>query len=147
MMRTLIVAEHEHGHVTQATLATIGAALKLKAPIDLLLFANASIPNAKAITEVEKILLAKSPSFAQPLAESMAPVIASLAKNYTYVLAPSNTFGKNVLPRAAALADVEQISDVMEIQSKDTFLRPIYAGNALETIKSSALKCIHFKAV
>ena len=86
---------------------------------------------------VEKALLAEDAALAHGLAENLAPLIAKLAGDYSHVLAPATTFGKNVLPRAAALLDVQQISDISAIESEDTFTRPIYAGNALATVQSA----------
>jgi len=82
------------------------------------------------------VRIADAPEFGHELAENLAPLIASLAADYTHVLAPATTFGKNVMPRAAALLDVQQISDISAIESADTFVRPIYAGNAMATVKS-----------
>ena len=98
---------------------------------------------AATVSGVARVLMADDPALADGLAENVAPLIQSIAQNYSHVLAPATTYGKNLLPRAAALLDVQQISDISAIESEDTFVRPIYAGNAMATVRSSdSLKLI-----
>jgi electron transfer flavoprotein alpha subunit len=123
-----------------STLATVAAASRIAAPIHLLVAGHGCASVAEEgsrITGVEKVLLADAPWLADRLAENLAPVIVALAAGCSHVFAPASSFGKNVLPRAAALLGVSQISDIVEVISADTFVRPIYAGNALATVQSA----------
>ena len=95
------------------------------------------INSCQSLQEVSKILKCDHEKLENPLPEIMAPIISNISKNYTHILAPASTFGKNLLPRLSALLDVTQISDVIEIQSKNTFVRPIYAGNAISTVETN----------
>ncbi|HAU42361.1 MAG TPA: electron transfer flavoprotein subunit alpha, partial [Gammaproteobacteria bacterium] len=98
---------------------------------------------AATIAGITRVLKADDAALSDGLAENMAPLVQSLAENYSHVLAPATTYGKNLLPRAAAILDVQQISDISGIESEDTFVRPIYAGNAMATVRSNdALKLI-----
>jgi electron transfer flavoprotein alpha subunit len=139
-MAVLVVAEHDNAGLKPATLNTVTAAGELEGELDLLVAgtdcAGAAAAAAK-LPGIAKVLVAEAPEYGHDLAENLAPLIASLASNYTHVLAPASTFGKNVMPRAAALLDVQQISDITAIEAPDTFVRPIYAGNAMATVKSS----------
>jgi electron transfer flavoprotein alpha subunit len=138
-MAVLVVAEHDNQSVRKATLNTVAAAQKLGGDIDVLIAGHQAGEAAKAaaaIAGVKKVLHADAPHLAEFLAENIAALIVSLAKNYSHVLAPATSNGKNVMPRAAALLDVQQISDISAVQSADTFVRPIYAGNALATVQS-----------
>ncbi len=145
-MSILVVAEHDNKTVKKATLNTVAAAQKLGADIHVLVAGHQSGEAAKAAAEiagVKKVLHADAPHLADFLAENVAVLIVSLSKNYSHVLAPATSNGKNVMPRAAALLDLQQISDISAIEGPDTFVRPIYAGNALATVKSSdAIKMI-----
>ncbi|HEY1720073.1 MAG TPA: FAD-binding protein [Magnetospirillaceae bacterium] len=145
-MSVLVLAEHSHGKVLPATLTTVAAATKLGGDVHVLVAGADCKPAAEAaakIAGVAKVLLADDARYAEPLAEPYAALIVSLAESYAAVLAASTTFGKNVLPRAAALLDVAQISDIVAVVGPDTFVRPIYAGNALATVKSTdAIKVI-----
>jgi electron transfer flavoprotein alpha subunit len=138
-MTVLVVAEHDNKSVRKATLNTVAAAQKLGSDIDVLVagyqVAEAS-KAAAAIPGVKKVLQADAPHLGAFLAENVAALIVSLAKNYSHVVAPATSNGKNVMPRAAALLDVQQVSDISAVQSADTFVRPIYAGNALATVQS-----------
>src|SRR6185369_11772743 len=123
-----------------ATLTTISAAAKLDSGLHVMVIGADCAGAAEAaarIAGVSKILVADAPQYEHPLAENVAPLITGLAKGYSHVLAPATTFGKNVMPRVAALLDVAQISDIVAVDSADTFVRPIYAGNALATVRSS----------
>ncbi len=144
-MSVLVLAEHDGGAIKPATLNTVTAAAAL-GEVHLLVAGSAcgAVCDAAAkIAGVAKVLCADDAAFAHPLAEDLAPTVAKLAAGYAYVLAPADTFGKNVLPRVAALLDVAQISDIVAIEGPDTFVRPIYAGNALATVRSAdAVKVI-----
>src|SRR4026209_353860 len=138
-MSVLVVAEHDNKTVKKATLNTIAAAQKLGADIHVLVAghnAAAAAGEAAKVTGVKKVLHADAPHLGEFLAENVAALIVSLGKNYSHILAPATSTGKDVMPRAAALLDVQQISDISGVESADTFVRPIYAGNALGTVKS-----------
>jgi electron transfer flavoprotein alpha subunit len=94
------------------------------------------------IQNVKKVIVVDSPQYQNPIAENIAPIIISLSDNYSHILAPATTFGKNIMPRVAAILDIAQISDIIKVESKDTFVRPIYAGNALATVQSTDEKKI-----
>jgi electron transfer flavoprotein alpha subunit len=151
-MNTLILAEHDNLRVSAATRSTVTAAMRLGAPIDLLIAghdAAAAAQDASRIPGVTRVLHAEAAHFAQPTAENVAAtLLAVLGRGtYSHLLAPATTYAKGVLPRVAALRDVAQISDVVAIESGDTFVRPIYAGNALATVRSvDALKVISVRA-
>ena len=137
-MAVLVVAEHDNASVRPATLNAVTAAGKL-GEVHVLVAgkdAKGAADAAAKIAGVAKVLLADNAALDHGLAENVAPLIAKVAASYSHVLAPSTTFGKNVLPRAAALLDVAQISDIVAIVDADTFVRPIYAGNAMATVKS-----------
>ena len=139
-MSSLVIAEHDNVELKPSTLNTVTAAATLGNAIDLLVAGKdcGTIANEGAKIEgIERVWLADAPEYEYQLAENMAPIIADLGRNYTHILAPSSTFGKNIMPRAAALLDTQQISDIVAIESEDTFVRPIYAGNAMATVRSS----------
>ncbi len=139
-MTILVIVEHDKGTIVPATLNTITAANMLAEPIEALVAGDDIKQVADAalqIASISKVLIADSGEYAHNLAENLAPLIHQIAPNYTHVFAPATTFGKNIMPRAAALLDVMQISDIIEVISQDTFKRPIYAGNALATVQSS----------
>jgi electron transfer flavoprotein alpha subunit len=141
-MSVLVLAEHDQQSLKASTLHTIAAAQRLGGDVELLVAgsgARAAADAAAQVSGVAKVLLAEAPHLAQPTAESLAAVLLGIVKqrNYTHVLAPATGFGKNVMPRVAAKLDVAQVSDVMAIESPDTFVRPIYAGNAFATVQSS----------
>ena len=139
-MAILVLAEHDNKELAKATLNTIGAAKQIGGDIDVLVAGSgcSAVADAAAKAEgVSKVLKADSAEYEHGLAENLAPLLVELAGNYSHILAPASTFGKNVLPRAAALLDVQQISDVSAVVDADTFERPVYAGNAVATVKSS----------
>jgi len=139
-MAVLIVAEHDNAGLRSSTLNTVTAAGQLGGEVHMLVTGSDCGGAAAAAAKVPglaKVLVADAPEYAHEIAENLAPLIAKLAPGYSHVLAPASTFGKNVLPRAAALLDVQQISDISGIESEDTFVRPIYAGNAMATVKST----------
>src|SRR4249920_1481070 len=138
-MPILVLAEHDNKSVKKATLNTVAAAQKLGGDIHVLVAghnAAAAAGEAAKVAGVKKVLHADAPHLGEFLAESVAALVVSLAKNYSHILAPATSNGKNVMPRAAALLDAQQISDISGVESPDTFVRPIYAGSALATVKS-----------
>jgi electron transfer flavoprotein alpha subunit len=145
-MAVLVVAEHDNKSVRKATLHTVAAAQRIGGEIHVLVAGHQADEAAKAAAAVEgvaKVLHAEAPHLAEFLAENVAALIVSVAKGYSHVLAPATSNGKNVLPRAAALLDVQQISEIVAVESPDTFVRPIYAGNAMATVRSSdAIKLV-----
>jgi electron transfer flavoprotein alpha subunit len=145
-MAVLVVAEHDNRTVRKATLNAVAAAKKLGSDIHILIAghqAGEAAKQAAAIAGVSKVLHADAAHLAEFLAENIAALVVQLAKSYSHVLAPATSNGKNVMPRVAALLDVQQISDIIAVESAETFVRPIYAGNALATVKSKdAIKII-----
>ena len=138
-MSVLAIAEHDNASIKPATLNAVTAAAQL-GPVDLLVAGagcRAAAEQAAKIAGVAKVLLADAPEYAHGLAENLAPLVVTLAAGYSHVLVTATTFGKNLLPRAAALLDLQQISDVVKIVSADSFVRPIYAGNGLATVQSA----------
>ena len=139
-MTTLVVAEHDNAALKPSTLNTVTAAARIGEPVHVLIAGHqcsAAAHAAAKIHGVDKVRVADAPGYAHPLAENLAALVVSLADGYGHILAPATTFGKNFLPRVAALLDVAQISEIVSVASPDTFVRPIYAGNALATVKSS----------
>ncbi len=145
-MGILIVAEHDNTSIRPAVLNTVTAAQKVGGELHVVVVGHGcrgAAEQAAKINGVTKVIVIESDACAHPLAEEVANVIVPLAKGYTHVLAPATSFGKNVMPRVAAMLDVAQISDITAVESDDTFVRPIYAGNALATVQSSdAIKVI-----
>lgn len=139
-MTVLVIAEHENGALAGATLNTITAAQQIGGDIDVLVAGNgvdAAAQAAAQIAGVAKVRVADDASLEGQLAENMADLVVALAGDYSHVLAPATTFGKNFMPRASALLDVAQISEISAVFSADTFERPIYAGNALAKVQSA----------
>jgi electron transfer flavoprotein alpha subunit len=142
-MATLLIAEHDNASIKDATNKALTAAKALGGPVHILVAgegAKAAADAAAKLDGVEKVLLADGGIYGHNLAEPLAALIAKLAEGYDAVVAPSTTTGKNVLPRVAALLDVMQVSDVMKVVSPDTFERPVYAGNAIQTVQSGEAK-------
>ena len=145
-MTVLVIAEHNNAVLAAATLNTVAAAARIAArnlggDIHVLVAGSGCGAVAEAaakIAGVAKVLVADDAAYANQLPENVAPLIAGLAANYSHVLAAATTNGKNFLPRVAALLDVDQISEIIAVESADTFKRPIYAGNAIATVQSSA---------
>ena len=139
-MTSLVIAEHDNKSIKGATLNVVAAALKIGGDIHVLVAGNGSGAAAEAATKiagVTKVLHAEAAHLADFLAENVAAVVVGIAKGYTHILAPATSNGKNVTPRVAALLDMQQISEIIEVNSPDTFVRPIYAGNALASVQSS----------
>jgi electron transfer flavoprotein alpha subunit len=148
-MSVLVVAEHDNQTLKPATLSTIAAGAQLGDVAVLVAGSNcrAAAEDASKVAGVGKVLLADADLYAHPLAETLAPLIVQLAADYSHLLAPATTFGKNFMPRVAALLDVAMLSDVSAIEGDDTFVRPIYAGNALATVQSTdAIKVMTVRA-
>ena len=142
-MSILVIAEHNNIEVKSSTLNTINAASKLGSEIKVLVLGSNIENISKEISSyqhVSKVIFIDSEKFENAIAENIEPVILSLAEKYSHILAPATTFGKNVMPRVAVKLDVAQISDIVNIENEDTFIRPIYAGNALATVKSKDTK-------
>src|SRR5690606_7747 len=131
---------HDNAGLKSATLHALAAAVTLGGEVQVLVAghnADGAAAAAAKLPGVAKVIQADAPEYAHDLAENLGPLVAELAKGASHVLAAATTYGKNVLPRAAALLDVQQISDIIAIEGTDTFVRPIYAGNALATVKSA----------
>jgi len=144
-MAVLLLAEHDNKTLAPATAKALDAAAKFGGEVDILIAgenAQGVAEEAAKLAGVRKVLLAEAPQLKERLAEETANLIVPLMQNYDVLLAPSTTMGKNVAPRVAALLDVAQISDIIEVKSADTFVRPVYAGNALETVKTVDKKIV-----
>jgi electron transfer flavoprotein alpha subunit len=149
-MAILVIAEHDNGTIKPAVLNTITAATALGDDVHVLVAGHECSGAAEAaakVAGVTKVLVADATHYAHPIAENVAALVVPLASGYSHVLAPATSFGKNLMPRVAALLDVAQISDIVNVESPDTFVRPIYAGNALATVQSAdAIKVITVRA-
>jgi electron transfer flavoprotein alpha subunit len=144
-MAVLLLAEHDNKALAPATAKVLAAAKGFGGDVDILVAgenARAVADAAAKLAGVRKVLLADAPQLNQRLAEEVANLVVPLMQNYDVLLAPSTTMGKNVAPRVAALLDVAQVSDIIEVKAPDTFVRPVYAGNALETVKTSDKKIV-----
>ena len=142
-MSILILAEHNNEEVKSSTLNTISAASKISSDIEVLVVGSNTEAICNEISNyqnIKKVLSVNNTDYEHAIAEKIEPVIMSIADNYSHIFAPASTFGKNVMPRVAVKLDVAQISDVISVESENTFIRPIYAGNALATVKSNDLK-------
>jgi len=149
-MSILVVAEHDNNAVDPATLKTLAAAQKIGGDIHVLVAGMGCSTVAENVAKAEgvsKVLLADNAVYEHQLAENVGALVAELGKGYSHVLAPATTTGKNFMPRVAALLDVAQVSDIISVESDDTFKRPIYAGNAIATVQSDdAIKVITVRA-
>lgn len=144
-IKTLVIAEHDNHNIAADTLKTLYAAGQLGGDITVLVAGY----EVKAVTEtlskvegVTQVIFVDNERFAHPIAEDIAPIIVELSEAFSHFLAPATTFGKNLMPRVAALLDVGQLSDVIQLESPDTVIRPIYAGNALARVKSGDSKLV-----
>lgn len=143
-MKTLVLVEHDNKSLKDATLAAVTAASQLGS-VDLLIAGSgcAAIADAASkIAGVGKVLVADDAAYANLLPENVAPLVAKLMEGHDAFLAPATTTGKNIAPRVAALLDVMQVSDILSVEGPDTFTRPIYAGNAIATVKTSDRKLV-----
>ena len=145
-MSVLLIAEHNNKEVKQFTFNAITAASQINDDLHVLVIGKNADPVAKSISEVpnvKKVIHVDNDIYENYIAENYAPVILKLSENYSHIICSANTFGKNLMPRIAALLDTSQVSDIIKVISEDTFLRPIYAGNAFATVKSTdKKKCI-----
>jgi electron transfer flavoprotein alpha subunit len=142
-MTTLIIAEHDNEVLKSSVLNTVAAATKIGGEVHVLVAGNNCQSVADAASKVQgvsKVLLAEAEWLGHALAEEVAEVVCAAAEGYSHLLAPATSFGKNVMPRVASQLDVAQVSDIVGVESDDTFVRPIYAGNALATVTSSDSK-------
>src|SRR5690606_28946193 len=142
-MAILLIAEHDNATLSDQTAKALTAASQIGADVDVLVAgkdAKAAADAAAKLAGVRKVLLAEADELAQRLAEPLAALVVSLSGGYDAIVAPATTSGKNVAPRVAALLDVMQVSEIVEVVSSDTFKRPIYAGNAIQTVQSSDAK-------
>ena len=149
-MSVLVIAEHDNSNLKTFSLNAINAASKIDTDIHVLV-AGSKCENvakeAAAVPLVKKVLQSESINYANYLAENLTPLVVKLAEKYTHIIAPANTFGKNFMPRVAALLDTSQVSDIIKVNSPDNFVRPIYAGNAFATVKSNdKKKCITIRS-
>ncbi len=138
-MAILVYAEHDNQELSAATLSAVTAAIEMGGSVTLLVAGSGCSAVAQAgaaVAGVEKVLVADDAALEAQLAENVAPLIAELAPGYSHVVAAATTTGKNIMPRAAALLDKQQVSDITGVVSEDTFVRPIYAGNAMATVRS-----------
>ena len=144
-MTSLVIAEHDNASLKDATHKAVAAAAQVSTPVHVLVAGEncAAVADAAAkIAGVEKVLLADAAIYARQLAEPMEALILSVADGYDAIVAPATTSGKNILPRVAAKLDIPQVSEIIKVISPDTFERPIYAGNAIETVQAPAGKKI-----
>jgi electron transfer flavoprotein alpha subunit len=142
-MAILLIAEHDNASISDQTAKALSAALKIGSDIHILVAGKGAKAAAEAASKLQgatKVLLAEADELEQRLAEPLAALVVSLAGAYDTIIAPATTSGKNVMPRVAALLDVMQISEIVEIVAPDTFKRPIYAGNAIQTVQSTDAK-------
>ncbi|TPE48100.1 electron transfer flavoprotein subunit alpha/FixB family protein [Maribrevibacterium harenarium] len=140
-MKTLVIAEHNQNNIKAATYIALGAAKQLDQPVDILVAGDQVSELAATLANIEGVngvLTLEDSALAMPFAETLAPVIASLAEQYSHILMASTSFGKDLAPRVAALCGVNPVSDVTKIVSHDTYQRPIYAGNAIATVQLSS---------
>jgi len=145
-MSVLLIAEHDNKELKPFTLNTITAASQINEDVHVLLIGNKCDEVAKSVSQiphVKKVIQVENEIYENYLAENFTPVVVKYADNYSHIVSSANTFGKNLMPRVAALLDTSQVSDIIKVISEDTFLRPIYAGNAFATIKTiDKKKCV-----
>jgi electron transfer flavoprotein alpha subunit len=145
-MSVLLIAEHNNKEIKSFTLNAITAASQIDEDVHVLVIGNDCVEVAKSLSKipvVKKVLHAEASYYENYLAENFAPLIVKVSEDYSHIISSANTFGKNLMPRIAAHLDISQVSDITKVISSDTFLRPIYAGNAFATVKSTdSKKCI-----
>lgn len=153
-MKALVIAEHDNYQLNLATHSAIAAGCQLTKSVDVLVAGSGAVAVAEQLAElkgVNVVIHIDAEALRYPLAENLAEIISNIGRDYQYIIAAADTFGKNIIPRAAALLDVEQVSDVIEILGNDTYKRPIYAGNAIQTVQNIAaiqvltVRCTAFK--
>ena len=149
-MSILVIAEHDNVSLKGATLNTIAAATKISGDISLLVAGSdcsSVVSEAQTIDGISKVISCDDLKYKNFIAEDLAELVMSISSNHSYILAPATTFGKNLLPRVSAKVDSQQISDIISVESDDTFKRPIYAGSCIATVKSlDATKVITVRA-
>ena len=149
-MKTLVIAEHDNGALKPETSKTINAAIQMGFPVDVLVAGENIASMSETISSIEgvaSVLVADNAAYAHQLAESITDLVMSLTDGYSHIVASATTTGKNFMPRVAALLEVAQISEIIDVIDADTFKRPIYAGNAIATVKSlDAKKVITVRA-
>jgi electron transfer flavoprotein alpha subunit len=139
-MSILVIAEHNNKEIKGATLSTIAAASKLGSDIDLLIVGDdisTIVEESKNINSISKIVSCDDSLYAHNLAENLSKLVCTISSEYSYIMTSATTFGKNLLPRISAKLDVQQISDIISVESEDTFKRPIYAGSCIATVRSN----------
>ena len=139
-MSILVIAEHDNNNLKGATLNTLSAATKLTGEVNLLVVGSnidSVVEESQSLDGVNKVIKCDADIYVNAIAEDLSEIIESLSNGYTHILAPATTFGKNLMPRIAAKLDTQQISDIISIESDDTFKRPIYAGSCIATVKSN----------
>jgi len=145
-MSVLLIAEHNNKELRPFTLNAVTAASQIDQDVHAVIIGHNSEEALKALSalpSVKKVISVEAPHYENFTAENFAPIIVKLAENYTHIVSSANTFGKNLMPRIAALLDTSQVSDITKVISNDTFIRPIYAGNAFATVKSNdTKKCV-----
>jgi len=145
-MSVLLIAEHNNKELKPFTYNAITAASQIDENLDVLVIGSNADSVCKSLSEVQKVkkvIHVDNPTYENYIAENFTPVIVKQAENYSHIVCSANTFGKNLMPRVAALLDTSQVSDIIKVISSDTFLRPIYAGNAFATVKSNdKKKCV-----
>ena len=145
-MAVLLIAEHNNKELRPFTLNAATAASQIDNDVHAVLIGNNSDEAAKQLSElqvIKKVLSVEAPHYENFTAENFAPVVVKLAENYSHIICSANTFGKNLMPRIAAHLDTSQVSDIIKVISSDTYVRPIYAGNAFATVKSNdKKKCV-----
>ncbi len=145
-MSILLIAEHNNKELKAFTLNAVTAASQIDEDVHALVIGHNVSEVAKAASElplVKKVITVDAPHYENFIAENFAPVVIKLSENYSHIISSANTFGKNLMPRIAAKLDTSQISDIIKVQSSDTYVRPIYAGNAFATVKSNdGKKCV-----
>ena len=144
-MAVLVVGEHDGAGLKAATLSAVTAAQKIGGGVSILVAGSGCGPVAEAaakVAGVDRVLVADDPLYANPLAENVAKLVVSLAGQFSHVVAGADSFGKNVMPRVAALLDVAQVSDIMAVEGPKVFVRPIYAGNAMQTVEATDEKVV-----
>ena len=139
-MSILVLAEHNNNELKLGTLSAITAASEINKSIDVIIIGSSCgevVSKLSKVANINKIIVVDNVKYLNPIAEFISPIIYSLASNYSHIIAPASTYGKNIMPRVAALLDVSQVSDVIKIVNQNTFVRPIYAGNAIATVEST----------
>ena len=137
-MSILVIAEHDNNNLKGATLNTVSAATALTGEVNILVVGSnidSVVEESQSLDGINKVIKCDAETYENSIAEDLSDIIESLSDGYTHILAPATTFGKNLMPRIAAKLDTQQISDIISIESDDTFKRPIYAGSCIATVR------------